>query len=382
MTVHVGCCRDVLGVLFDDDHFDAVVTDPPYGLSRAPNAEEVLRHWLAHDDYRHDGGGFMGHSWDSFVPGPAIWREVFRVLKPGGHALVFAGTRTVDLMGIALRLAGFEIRDSVAWIYGTGFPKSAKIEGAPGWGSGLKPAFEPVIVARKPLAGTLSQNFARFGVGGLNVEACRVPLADAADAATFAENHAVTERLPADRAGTDLGLHAGGWKQRVGAAVVPPGRFPANLIHDGSDEVVAAFPEAPGALSAVKGTEPGAHGFTGAVGLGGGFAGRKAETVPRGDKGSAARFFYSAKASKADRGPGNVHPTVKPTELMRYLCRLVTPPGGLVLDPFTGSGSTGKAAILEGFDFVGIERSPEYAETARARIDAAKVSKQAGRAEK
>jgi site-specific DNA-methyltransferase (adenine-specific) len=369
---------------------DACVTDPPYGLS------------------------FMGKAWDYDVPQAAVWREVLRVLKPGGHLLAFAGTRTQHRMAVQIEDAGFEIRDLIAWVYGSGFPKSLDVSKAidkldakedqelrrlrftawvrgtgvtsreineatgtnmgghyttaasqpaimtrehleacrpllgdvpewvereadirsiesqnfkarevvgektsglsagsgntvgkftdsrnergmvnitapatpgaqqwAGWGTTLKPALEPITVARKPLGGTVAENVLRHGTGAINVDGCRVGDSN--------------------------------------------GRWPANLIHDGSDAPCELLND-------------------------------------------AARFFYCAKASKADRGAENVHPTVKPTDLMRYLCRLVTPPAGVVLDPFMGSGSTGKAAVLEGFRFIGIEREAEYLEIARGRI--------------
>lgn len=301
-----GDCLEVLRSLTDNS-VDAIVTDPPYGLS------------------------FMGKRWDYDVPSVEVWAECLRVLKPGGHILAFAGTRTQHRMAVRIEDAGFEIRDMIAWVYGSGFPKSHNLKDDwQGWGTALKPALEPITVARKPLVGTVAQNVETHGTGAMNITASRIPLTSEADAAEFANNHAVTERLPDSYAGKSLDLHDGGWKQKVGPAEVPEGRWPANLLHDGSDEVVSTFPQTA--------------------------------------TGSAARFFYCTKASTKDRGPGNDHPTVKPTALMRYLVKLVTPPGGRVLDPFMGSGSTGKAAILEGFRFIGIEREAEYLEIARARI--------------
>jgi site-specific DNA-methyltransferase (adenine-specific) len=207
---------------------------------------------------------------------------------------------------------------------------------------------EPITVARKPLAGTVAENVLAHGTGALNVDGCRIE-----------GEHTYTPRLTAN-----ANLNDDGW-DKIGKradAVTSPGRWPANLIHDGSDEVVGLFPQSKGQQGALTGAEPSgktANAF-------GEFAARS-PSEPRGDSGSAARFFYCAKASKSDRGENN-HPTVKPTDLMRYLCRLVTPPGGVVLDPFMGSGSTGKAALLEGFKFVGIERDPAYFEIANARI--------------
>ena len=465
-----GDCLEVLRGM-EADSVDAVVTDPPYGLS------------------------FMGKGWDYEVPTEDVWRECLRVLKPGGHLLAFAGTRTQHRMAVRIEDAGFEIRDMIAWVYGSGFPKSMDVSKAidkmdaveeqrarrfrftewvrstgiiaaqidvltgtrmghhytthptqpsimtrehleacrmflgdipewverecdirsvesrnmaarevvgvetlpdtsivragfvgmtapngvipkrpvnittpatdaarqwDGWGTALKPALEPITVARKPLVGTVAANVLRNGTGAINVDGCRVGQ-----------------------------------------------RWPANLIHDGSDEVVGLFPN-----TTSGSRKAGRHVVAGGQGRYGEFAeGDLPEVI--GDSGSAARFFYCAKASKADRDEGceglpqtikqsvahgdkrhgtlpytnepreikprprsNHHPTVKPTALMRYLCRLVTPPNGIVLDPFMGSGSTGKAAILEGFRFLGIEREADYIEIARARIEAA--SREAG----
>ena len=261
---------------------DAIVTDPPYGLS------------------------FMGRKWDYDVPSVAIWEQCLRVLKPGGHLLAFAGTRTQHRMCVNIEDAGFEIRDMIAWVYGSGFPKAK---------SCLKPALEPITMARKP---------ARH-VQPLNIDNCRV-----------------------------------GAEQ---------GRWPANLMHDGSNEVIQLFPESKGQQGAVTGQEPSAK----TANAFGEFNGRSA-FAPRNDSGSAARFFYCAKASKKDREEGNTHPTVKPTDLMAYLCRLVTPEGGTVLDPFMGSGSTGKAAMQKGFDFVGIEREQNYFAIAEKRLTCSQMS--------
>jgi site-specific DNA-methyltransferase (adenine-specific) len=421
--IHVGDCLDTLRAM-PDNSVDSIVTDPPYGLS------------------------FMGKRWDYDVPSVEIWAECLRVLKPGGHLLAFAGTRTQHRMAVRIEDAGFEIRDMIAWVYGSGFPKSMDVSKAidkgcgenrerqlrftawmrstgitakqiseatgtamashyltsgsqpaiatadlfdrlrphlpevpedierlvaertgiewtaykqrkvvgvtemtdtrvasparaysaqgvsdvprreveiteahtpaarqwQGWGTALKPALEPITVARKPLVGTVAANVLAHGTGALNVDGCRV----AGERVTTSRNIA-------------LGSSSGGI---FGAASTPgifeshpEGRWPANLIHDGGDDVAGLL-------------------------------------------GDAARFFYCPKASKKDRGEGNAHPTVKPTDLMRYLCRLVTPPGGVVLDPFMGSGSTGKAAILEGFRFIGCELSPEYAAIAEGRIAA------------
>jgi site-specific DNA-methyltransferase (adenine-specific) len=286
--VYCGNCLDVMAAI-PDNSIDSIVTDPPYGLS------------------------FMGKKWDYDVPSEAIWRECLRVLKPGGHLLAFAGTRTQHRMAVRIEDAGFEIRDLIAWVYASGFPKSHNLKGDwQGWGTALKPALEPITVARKPLIGTVAENVLAHGTGALNVDGCRVG------------NNAGWS-YPNGRGGS--GWHG---RESLSANLSEPmaatqGRWPANLIHDCSDEVLGLLND-------------------------------------------AARFFYCAKASKRDRGEGNSHPTVKPTDLMRYLCRLVTPPGGTVFDPFMGSGSTGKAATLEGFSFIGSEMQKEYFDIAASRI--------------
>lgn len=387
VTLYLGDCLDVLPTL-DAASVDSIVTDSPYGIA------------------------FMGKRWDYDVPSVDVWRECLRVLKPGGHLLAFAGTRTQHRMAVNIEDAGFEIRDMIAWVYGQGFPKSLDVSkaidaaagaerevvgsrklagkarvlagsgfggsyedcrGTPkaykeqcditapatdaarqwdGWGTALKPAMEPITVARKPLIGTVAANVLEHGTGAINVDACRVALQDGDDRAILAA-----------RSGGKRGFPKDGYVGGVIGGGSPPGwdcskgRHPANLIHDGSDEVLAES--------------------------------------THGDFGSAARFFYTAKASQRDRNEGcggrplveagsltgradgplhpipcnrNTHPTVKPTDLMQYLCRLVTQPGGVVLDPFMGSGSTGKAAMKEGFKFIGIERDADSVDIARRRI--------------
>lgn len=280
-------------------------------------------------------------------------------------------------------------------IFGSGFPKSKNLDGDwKGWGTALKPAHEPICLARKPLVGTVTANVLAHGTGALNIDACRVPITNADDAREFDYNHNGCNRSTVP-AGGKLGMHDGGWKVRKGDVLVPEGRWPANLIHDGSPEVVALFPDKAGGLAPVTGNEnsPASRGLV---------TGERARVpwIPHGDTSSAARFFYCTKITRSDRNEGlegrdkkalnwssgtqspgslqspgtdktaeNHHPTVKPTELMAYLVRLVTPPNGTVLDPFMGSGSTGKACMREGFNFVGIELDPEYVEIARARIE-------------
>ena len=375
--IHVGSNLDVLPTL-PDNSVDSIVTDPPYEL------------------------GFMGKSWDStgIAYNVEMWRECLRVLKPGGHLLAFSGSRTYHRMTVAIEDAGFQIRDQIMWVYGSGFPKSHNIgndidkrmghpprgravpvastnlpsgkyadekltgnkveafvakslEAKPweGWGTALKPAHEPICLARKPLEGTVAQNVLKWGVGGLNINGCRVG------------TDGGTKRDGKGNQPNDLG-----WENMKGHKIekLNVGRWPANLMHDGSQQVLDLF--------------------------------------PKDEASSPARFFYCSKASKADRDEGcdelptqekpahmrtangtgeasmtdgfqptqrkNTHPTVKPTELMAYLCRLITPPNGTILDPFMGSGSTGRGAIREGFNFIGIELSAEYAEIAKARIEA------------
>lgn len=298
-----GDCRNELELLADNS-IDSIVTDPPYEL------------------------GFMGKSWDAsgIAYDPTMWGQCLRAIKPGGHMLAFSGSRTYHRMVCAIEDAGFEIRDQIMWIYGSGFPKSlniAKQTGSDewdGWGTALKPAHEPIVLARKPLDGTVANNISTHGTGGLNINGCR--------------HGEGAKKWVTPRGGI--------WSTDPTAKAElidnPLGRYPANLIHDDSEEITELLP------------------------------------LDK-SKRSASRFFYSAKANNTDRNEGiadktNKHPTVKPTELMRYLVRLVTPPNGTVLDPFTGSGSTGKAAVLEGFSFIGIEQSEEYVHIAKARIGA------------
>lgn len=400
-TLYNDDCLIVLKTL-SDNSIDSIVTDPPYGLS------------------------FMGKKWDYDVPSVEIWRECFRVLKPGGHLLSFAGTRTQHRMAVRIEDAGFEIRDMIAWIHARGVPKSLDISKAivktngaerevigketwnasvnhfvpganhsyrmhlditeaakqwDGWGTALKPALEPITLARKPFKGTVADNVLKWGVGGLNIDGCRIGTelrtckgmsVNKPDVGTFRDDNWVPKDI--ENSAT--------------------GRWPANLIHDGSEEVLDLFPE----------TKSGVSNGNAKVGESGNITPmRRCNLISRNDTRNAARFFYCVKASTRDRDEGldgftpkkinegskvdadnayqrgaklrfNNHPTVKPTTLMQYLCRLVTPPNGLILDPFTGSGSTGKAAMLEGFRFVGIEREKEYYEIAKARIEKAEKS--------
>jgi DNA modification methylase len=394
-TIHGDCLEVLRGMAAAS--VDSIVTDPPYGLS------------------------FMGKRWDYDVPSEEIWRECLRVLKPGGHLLAFAGTRTQHRMAVRIEDAGFEIRDMIAWVYGSGFPKSLDVskaidkaagaerevvgirtdgrgkspqkinnhgqgdtgighadgskqtycETAPatesarqwqGWGTALKPALEPITMARKPLDGTVADNALTHSTGALNIDGCRVATDPAVDDPRLGGAGTWSSDKMAKNA---YGAYAG---EQVGSSAL--GRWPANLIHDGSSEVIQLFP------NNNPGCKPHILSASDVTAVANKSKGWGSVTVPKdklagfddGDNKSAARFFYCAKASKADRDSNNHHPTVKPTALMRYLCRLVTPPGGTVLDPFMGSGSTGKAAALEGFNFIGIEREAEYVEIAEARI--------------
>ena len=361
MTIDVrhGDSRDVIASMADAS-VDSCVTDPPYALlsihKRFANSQRTeATEGTAAGPYQRTGRGFMGQKWDTGEVAHDVnfWREVLRVLKPGAHLIAFGGTRTYHRLAVAVEDAGFEIRDQIGWAYGSGFPKSHN-QGN-GWGTALKPAWEPIVLARKPPIGTVAANVLAHGTGAINIDACRV--GDETRVAAF------TSFAPC--AGNALGA-AGTAALRRGTQGVPKtyvGRWPANLIHDGSDEVVAAFPEAPGQLAkaAEGGDRRKDQNVYGAMTRG------SNGTEPRGDGGSAARFFYSAKADIGDR-LGSKHPTVKPVDLMAYLCRLVTPPGGTVLDPFAGSGTTGMACMREGFNAILIEREAKYVEDIKRRI--------------
>jgi site-specific DNA-methyltransferase (adenine-specific) len=386
-TLHHGDCIEVMRGMTDGS-VDSIVTDPPYEL------------------------GFMGKSWDStgIAYSVEMWTEALRVLKPGGHLLAFSGSRTYHRMACAIEDAGFEIRDQIMWLYGSGFPKSLNVSkaidkaagamrevvGTPaaqqweGWGTALKPAHEPIVMARKPLSEkTVAANVLEHGTGALNIDGSRISSTENLNGGAYAKNG--TER------DDGWGMQRGG----AGEYEQPQGRWPANVIHDGSDEVVDGFPDSKG-----NGSKGGGDGGIWTTGN------KKQVSPGYVDNGSAARFFYCAKANKRDRNEGldgfagkeiggkgnglartcatcgasvldgcqcpdrtftnptraNHHPTVKPVDLMRYLVKLITPPGGVVLDPFMGSGSTGKGAVIEGFNFVGIEQDADYLDIARARI--------------
>ena len=479
VTVHGGDCLEVLAAM-PANSIDAVVTDPPYGLGNTTGAQvaETITHWVTGDrGFIPEGKGFMGRPWDAFVPPVAVWDEALRVLKPGGHLVAFSGSRTLDLMQLAIRLAGFDVRDTLMWLYGSGFPKGQRLDermaafeagqapengippevytvtaylraardaagwsnrqidalfgrnGMAGhwvsngqqpavpsleewarlkselaphlgddvdglveqyaatnrpddwgqrgestfrdtlgdeydrdrrteWSTALKPAHEPIVLARKPVEGSTSRTVQVHGTGGLHVGACRVG------------SEAVPGRaqpLLGTKGDGVTGFGAGtGRNGDVSPAQV--GRWPANVLLD--DEAAAV-------LDAHTGNVGGGFGVRGRGGdvyKDGGYSATLKEVgqvVGYGDSGGASRFFYTAKASGRDRVKvdGQGHPTVKPVDLMRWLVRLVTPPGGTVLDPFAGSGTTLEAAIAEGFKAVGVEREPDYLRIIQARLD-------------
>ena len=357
-------CLVAMQKLIDDEvQVDSIVTDPPYHLQ---SIVDRFKNTSPEDDTytsekvrnRSDGysrlisTGFMGQEWDGgdIAFRQETWELTLKLLKPGGHLLAFSASRNYHRMAVAIEDAGFEIRDQLMWLYGSGFPKSHNL--GDGWGTALKPAHEPIVMARKFIEGTNKNNKEKYGTGGINIDGCRVK----------GEDNPVKWTKP----------RGGIWKTDPDAKAElvenELGRFPANVMHDGSEEVVSGFPN---------------------TGQGGGkpysYAGReydnKDTSMFNGDKpqapsnyndmGTAARFFYCPKVSKSERGENNTHPTVKPQELMKYLCRLVTPKGGTVLDPFMGSGSTGMACKDEGFEFIGIEREKEYFEIAEKRINSA-----------
>lgn len=401
---------------YDGPLFDSCVTDPPYHLTsivkrfgkEGSAAVKVPDHGTG--AYARASRGFMGKEWDGgdIAQRPETWRAVYDRLKPGAHLVAFAGTRTYHRMACAIEDAGFEIRDMLLWHYGSGFPKSHNISKAidrmngdvrpvvghekvrdirnghgrgqgdginaaerdgpeyfdrelttaasaasaawEGWGTALKPATEPICLARKPLSEkSIAANVLKHGTGALNIDGCRCPVS-AADARDVGRQINRSQRIEDD--GYGMNRAAG----EAGVCVVKPeGRWPANVITDGSGEVVAAFPDAPGQQFDVKGTEPSSP-FANTYGD---MPNRAGGASARGDQSSAARFFYSAKAGPLDR-VGSKHATVKPVDLMRWLTRLVTPPGGLVLDPFAGSGTTGIACMAEQFDCTMIELEAEH----------------------
>src|SRR5699024_10286283 len=434
MNIIHGDCLEELKKL-EDNSVDAVVTDPPYGLSNTKPTQvaDVLKAWVTGDTVSVPAkrGGFMGKDWDSFVPPPAVWEECMRVLKPGGHMAVFAGARTQDLMGLSIRLAGFEIRDTLGWIYGSGFPKSMDVSKAidkaagaereeftdprwedrypngnggnhnrgpngiygqaesvlgrklttsnpvtehaqqwDGWGTALKPAIEPIILARRPLDGTVANNVLAHGVGGLNIDACRVP-SDAPIPSHYGTSGA---------AGVTMGKYRdylpGSATAASASNVQTAGRFPANVLLD--EHAAKEMDKQSGRLKTGGGTRNSAATKDQV------YAGGWADGPPRtfeANEGGASRFFpvfkYQAKAPKKERpvieredGTKIQHPTVKPLSLLEWLVELITPPNGVVLDPFAGSGTTLQAALNKGFQPIGIEQDADYIQLIEKRLEA------------
>jgi len=384
-VIILGDCLTELRSLADES-VDSIVTDPPYGLA------------------------FMGKKWDYDVPGVEVWKECFRVLKPGGHLLSFFGSRTYHRGVIPIEDAGFEIRDQIMWVYGSGFPKSHNISKAidkaakaervvigrneaayrpnavethkegqvgnfglkgggsglitapatpeakkwEGWGTALKPAHEPIVVARKPVQGTVAENVLEHGTGGINIDESRIGTEFRTYKGAGSSPQKIANHTKGD---TGIGMLDGSGKNKT---FTVEGRFPANVIHDGVDEpwghyfycAKASKKDRDEGLEALETPKENLQGLD-----------TRGRTLIRED---GTKSLVERWKPKGERK--NNHPTVKPTDLMRYLCRLVTPPGGVVLDPFMGSGSTGKAAQKEGFEFIGIECEPEYVEIARQRI--------------
>ena len=379
IDLRLGDCLEVLKTI-PDNSVDSVVTDPPYGIgflnkewdSPQKHKELIERETKRSLERFEEGkspvkGGFSKGVQPGLPIGGAkegkwfqdwceLWaRECYRILKPGGHALSFSAPRTYHRMATAFEDSGFQIRDQLMWVFGQGFPKSQnigkKVEGYEGWGTALKPAHEPIVMARKPLSEkSIAENVLKHGTGGINIDGSRIGTDDTRSKASL----------------TALGQNSG-WNAHNNKEVIAGsecGRFPANIIFD--EEAGQLLDEQSGISKSGKNKlEKGTGGIW-----------NKGTNLPigpeYGDKGGASRFFYCPKTSKKDRNEGDVsngHPTVKPTDLMRYLINLVTPPNGTTLDPFMGSGSTGKAAIRCGVNFIGIEKEQEYMDIAKARIE-------------
>ncbi len=352
VILHCGQSQTVLKN-YPDNYFHSVVTDPPYHLTSI--VKRFGKENSASAQFGKDGAfgrvskGFMGKEWDGgdIAFQPEFWAEVYRVLKPGGYLLSFAAPRNYHRMGVAIEDVGFEIRDCLQWIFGSGFPKNHAQSGEwEGWGSALKPAYEPICMARKPLIGSIAQNLAEWGVGAINIDGCRVAT----------DEDITTHSRGKGYEGQSMGrMNPMPTRKQPGQEL---GRFPANILHDGLPNEWSKFFYC--AKTSKVDREEGLDDF---------------QSKMMGFSGGAQSHGEGYDAVQTDALPRvierkNTHPTVKPHDLMRYLCRLVTPPKGIILDPFMGSGSTGKAAVAEGFCFVGIDMTEEYFEISEARISA------------
>ena len=395
-TVYNGDCLEVMETI-DKCSVDSVVTDPPYHLTsivkRFGKEDSAPAQFGTDGAYARASKGFMGKEWDGgdIAFQSDTWRKCYELLKPGGHLIAFSGSRTYHRMAVAIEDAGFEIRDQCIWLYGSGFPKSHNI--GDGWGTALKPAHEPMVLARKPLSEkSVADNVMKHGTGAINIDGCRIEgevkhpetmpdfrdqgeqskAAIGVDKLSFGQTsnakrkQVIRKPRSADGVWSDdnSGMKSEGSEF---ADADPRGRWPSNVMHDGSEQIQEIFPKTVSTEVSRQRTHKGIWSDN---------KDDDGDFMPAyGDHGNASRYFYCAKTSKDERKSGlggeikaNTHPTVKPVELMKYLVRLVTPKGGLVLDPFMGSGSTGMGAREEDFQFVGIEKEEEYYEIAKARI--------------
>ena len=375
MLVNGDCLEEVQKLVDKGIQVDSIVTDPPYHLTSIVERFGKEGSAPAKDKdgaFQRQSVGFMGKEWDGgdIAFRKETWELFMKVLKPGGHLLAFSGSRTYHRMAVAIEDAGFSIRDQIMWLYGSGFPKSLNL--GDGWGTALKPAHEPIVLARKKIEGTNKQNRKKYGTGGIHIDACRIEgekqtrnSNPVMNGGKYGQNQNAERKIVKRKSRSDDGV----WTNKNSgmkaegthyADADPKGRFPANVMHDGSEEVQDIFPQTSKSVPTKRTRKT--------LGM---FGMPNDATPEYDDEGTAARYFYCAKTSKSEKGNDNTHPTVKPLKLMKYLCRLVTPKGGTVLDPFMGSGSTGIAAKDEGFEFIGIEKEKEYFEIAERRISVA-----------
>ena len=375
MLVNGDCLEEVQKLVDKGVQVDSIVTDPPYHLTSIVERFGKEGSVPAKDKdgaFQRQSKGFMGKEWDGgdIAFRKETWELFMKVLKPGGHLLAFSGSRTYHRMAVAIEDAGFDIRDQIMWLYGSGFPKSLNL--GDGWGTALKPAHEPIVLARKKIEGTNKQNRKKYDTGGIHIDACRIQgekqtrdSNPVMNGGKYGQNENAERKIVKRKSRSDEGVWTDGNSGMYNetnkyADADPKGRFPANVMHDGSEEVQDIFPETSKSVPTKRTRKT--------LGM---FGMPNDATPEYDDEGTAARYFYCAKTSKSEKGNDNTHPTVKPLKLMKYLCRLVTPKGGTVLDPFMGSGSTGIAAKDEGFEFIGIEKEKEYFEIAERRISVA-----------